>query len=413
MKNAISFNLTTLNNLPILPQQYEVRDTKTPGLILRVNPGGSKTFMLYRRVEGRLMRMKIGRLSDITIEAARNKAQFLNGQIVTGIRPHEIVKEKRRELTFAELFDKYYREHSLLRNKRPQDNKATVSYHLLPKIGNMKLSDIRRSKMKEIFLQQGKARGEQQANRVLNIARAVFNFAIREELFDGKNPCIGIQRFRTKSRDRFLSSDELRRFFKALEHEEEIFRDFFQILLFTGARKSNVLAMKWHDIDFDLKRWRLDEDESKNNEVNIYILADEALDILKRRHKDNEQSPTSSIFVFPSLGNTGHLIDPKKSFARIKERMEVDDIRIHDLRRTLASYMAINNTSLPIIGRALNHKSQVSTQIYARLSMDPVREAINGASNLIKEKKIYPQTFNGESNTLYYHYNSKFVVSYK
>lgn len=144
-----------------------------------------------------------------------------------------------------------------------------------------------------------------------------------------------------------------------------------------------MLQMQYAELDFDLKRWRLSEDQSKNNDVNIYMLSDVALEILQRRFDENNKLDTPSLYVFPGIGSQGHLVDPKKSFARIKKRMGVSDIRIHDLRRTLGSYMAIGNCSLPIIGQALNHKSQDSTVIYARLSKDPVLEAVNAAGRLM------------------------------
>lgn len=90
-------------------------------------------------------------------------------------------------------------------------------------------------------------------------------------------------------------------------------------------------------------------------------------------------------FVFPGESMDGYLKDPKRAFERIKKRMEVSDFRMHDLRRTLGSYMAISGASLPMIGKALNHKSQVSTAIYARLAHDAVADAIETATNAMKQ----------------------------
>lgn len=115
-----------------------------------------------------------------------------------------------------------------------------------------------------------------------------------------------------------------------------------------------------------------------------------AVEILTRRKEKNAKLETPSLYVFPGIGKARHLKDPKKAFQRIRERMGVFDIRIHDLRRTLASYMVINGTSLPIIGKALNHKSQDSTSIYARLSQDPVKDAVNKAVNVMIGKNIKP-----------------------
>lgn len=386
MLTVFSFTKSALEALPFTDTQYEVRDTKTPNLILRVNPGGVKTFMFYRRVRYKNLRVKIGRLTDMSIEAARKQAILLNSGIITGVNPNAIKKEQREELTFNELFEKYYTEHALVRTRRPKENKDAINYHLIPKIGHLKLSDITKQKMKEIHQKLGEDKKNTQANRILNMAGAIFNFGIREEYYKGQNPCAGIRRYKTVSRDRFLSGDELRLFFEALKEEEEIYQDFFMLCLFVGARKMNMLRMKYADISFDLKRWRLSEDETKNGDVNIHVLSDAAINILKRRSEQNKLSAAPSQYVFPGDGINGHLVDPKKSLARIKKRMGVFDFHIHDLRRTLGSYMAITNASMPIIGKALNHKSQVSTEIYARLSQDPILEAVNNAAKMIIDK---------------------------
>jgi len=177
-----------------------------------------------------------------------------------------------------------------------------------------------------------------------------------------------------------------------------LFQDFFMLSLFIGARKMTMLTMKYSDLDLELGRWRLSEEQSKNGDVNIYTLSDSALEILRRRSVQNKLLVTPSEFVFPGEGAAGHLVDPKKSFKRIKRRMGVSDIRIHDLRRTLASYMAINHASLPIIGMALNHKSRASTEIYARLSQEPVKDAINAATEIMrgnqKNNEIIPSSYN-------------------
>lgn len=407
MKSALNFTKSQLEALPILEMQYEVRDTKTTGLILRVNPGGIKTFMFYRRVGYKLLRIKIGRLSDIPIEMARKTAIQLNSQIISGVNPNAIKREKTRELTFKELYQKYYTEHALISTKRPTAIKATIDFHLIPKIGNLKLSDITRQKMKELHLKQGETRGKIEANRVLDMARAVYNFGIREEYYKGENPCSGIKRFKSKSRDRFLSQEELKLFFEALTFEEQIYQDFFQLCLFIGARKTTILTMKYKDIDFSLKRWRLSEDETKNEDVNIHVLCDAAMQILQRRYDLNKHSPAPSIYVFPGNGLQGHLVDPKKSLNRIKNRMGVFDFHIHDLRRTLGSYMAITNASMPIISKALNHKSQVSTAIYARLSQEPIIEAVNNAAKMIIDKAKLKNSF-----YLPAFYQSKVVINF-
>jgi integrase len=85
--------------------------------------------------------------------------------------------------------------------------------------------------------------------------------------------------------------------------------------------------------------------------------------------------------VFPGRGKTGHLVEPKTAWARILKRAGLQNLRLHDLRRTLGSWQAATGASLPIIGKSLGHKSLAATQVYARLNLDPVRAAVNTATD--------------------------------
>jgi len=386
MQKHINFTKAGLDTLSPIDRPYEVHDTKLPGLCLRVNSGGSKTYILLRKIAGSAERIKIGRYPDISIETARKQATILNGKIANGYRPREFNIARKSELLFRELFHLYYTQHSLLHTKRPKEYKELVDLHLIPRIGNLRIGDIRFEKMRAIHAEIGEINGKYQANRVISFANAIFNFGLKEREYKGENPCFGIKKFKVKSRDRFFTEKELLAFFEALKEEDEIYKDFFTLSLFIGARKSTMLGMKFNDLNFEINRWRVAEDETKNSEVNIHMLSDEAVWILKKRYDANKASIKPSAYVFPGEAASGHLENPKKAFKRVKKRMGVDDIRIHDLRRTLGSYMAINGASMPIIGKALNHKSQVSTEIYARLSQVPVFNAINHATKHMVNK---------------------------
>jgi integrase len=171
-----------------------------------------------------------------------------------------------------------------------------------------------------------------------------------------------------------LQPDELPRFFEALANEpNEAARDFFMISLLTGARKSNTLAMCWKDISFASATWRIEV--TKNDDAQTVHLPQQAIDILTTR-KWKSESP----WVFEGKDKSGHLADPKKAWARILEEANINDLRIHDLRRTLGSYQAATGANGYIIGKSLGHRSQQSTAIYARLNLDPVRESVNKAT---------------------------------
>jgi len=395
MAYEINFTKTSIAELGPAMKQYEVRDIRTPGLQVVVYPTGAKTFMFCKKKMGRNIKIKIGRATDVSVETARKQADILRIQVDQNDYLDESLQEKLPEPTFNELYQRYYNEYALLHTKRPNDLRKLLNLHIMPRIGNNKYSSITKARMKEIHREIAETCGRYTSNRAVAMVRAVFNFGLNEEIIKGENPCVGVKLFKQRKRDRFLSRKELELFFDALSFVDKIYQDFFRLALFVGARKATLLAMRYDEIDFDLKQWRLSEDKSKNNDINFYVLPDLAIEIILERKAMNEKLDKPSNFVFPGDGPKGHLVEPKKAFRKIKWLMGVADITIHDLRRTLASYMAISNTSLPIIGKALNHKSQASTEIYARLSHEPVRQAVSSAVDSMMQKKP-KQTFYGE-----------------
>jgi integrase len=221
----------------------------------------------------------------------------------------------------------------------------------------------------------GKEKGQYAANRVRSLISSMFNRANKMNLWEGKNPVLGVKKFKEKSRERFLGTEEVGSFLEALEQEVSPTRDFFYIALFTGVRKSNILSMRWEDINFEEALWTIPE--TKNGEALSVPLTDEVIHVLSARER-NQESP----YVFPGKGKTGHLIETKSVWNRVLQRAGIKDVRIHDLRRTFGSWQAIAGSSTTIIGKSLGHKNVQTTAIYARLNMDSVR---NSAKRAVQE----------------------------
>jgi integrase len=168
-------------------------------------------------------------------------------------------------------------------------------------------------------------------------------------------------------------------FFRALAKEEnETLRDYVLLSLFTGARQANVLGMKWEEIDFRGGVWHIPE--TKNGTPHLIPLTSESMAILRRR---KDQANTLDEFVLATTNKLGHLSHPKTGWKRILKRAGIKNLRMHDLRRTLGSWQAATGASLTVIGKTLNHKSPTSTAIYARLTLEPVRTAVDTATKAI------------------------------
>jgi integrase len=237
-----------------------------------------------------------------------------------------------------------------------------------------KLSVITKQEIQLIHEKIKKENGLYQANRMLGRIHIIYNKAI-EWGWEGINHASGIKKFKEKSRDRFLHPDELPRFFESVNNEpNSTIRDYIYVSLFTGARKSNVLAMKWDDINFERCEWLIPE--TKNGDSLRLHLTEKVIGILKKRLELNANSK----WVFESIGKTGHLVEPKSGWKRILQKADIKDLRLHDLRRTLGSWQAATGANSYIIGRSLGHKNPQSTAIYARLSIDPIKDSVEKAT---------------------------------
>ncbi len=431
----ISFSKERLAALP-LPEagkRATYHDTKIQGLQLRVSPTGIKTFSVYRRMKGgQPERVTLGRFPAMTVEQARRQAAAINAEIEAGANPAAVRRAVREEPTFAEMFEQFLagkrkRDGSPISERTKRDYSDVLRLYLEP-IKSRKLSHVARQDVKAIHAKVSK-KSAAQADRALAVVSSVFNFAADLELFEGTNPASRIQKNPAPSRDRFAQAAELPYLFAAIG--ESSLSDFFLLALLTGARRSNVQAMAWRDLDLDGCIWRIGM--TKNGTPQNVTLSPEAVAALRARKGTTGTSP----FVFPGEGKTGHLVEPKKAWAAVllraslrrlldhleglgkltaEERQQAEqriaeapaaaakryqaiaaalgiepalydmtDLRIHDLRRTLGSWQAKTGASMAIIGKSLNHKTHQATAIYARLDLDPVRQSVETATSAMLE----------------------------
>ncbi len=348
-------------------------DTGEKGLVLLVSNGGAKTFYLYMRINGQPKRVKLGAFPSLSIENARKEARTNKGLVAQGKDPHAEKQRKRTEGSLSKFFHEQYLELHARKHNRTWEQDRSNFERLLSPLHNKSLSDITRNDIQAIHSAIGKKNGEYIANRILALLHSIFNKAV-EWGWQGTNPVYGVKKFKERSRERFLQPEELPRFFEALEAEpNRDMCDYFMMLLLTGARRRNVGAMRWKDISLELACWTIPE--TKNGESYTVNLPQDAVNLLKNREHTKETG-----WVFPSAtSKSGHLEEPKSAWKRLLKRAGIEDLRIHDLRRTLGSYQAISGASGFIIGKSLGHKSSAATEIYARLNSDPVRESVEKA----------------------------------
>ncbi len=374
------FSVNRLRKLPV-PDRGRVYhyDERTAGLCVCVTHTGTQTFYVYRKIDGRPQRMRLGKFPDVSIDAARKAASEFSGEIAAGRDPAAERKARRESPTLESLFSHWWETHSKPHKKTWADDKRIFEKYLGTH-RNRRLAKIAKADVQRWHTALGTDCGPYQANRVRALLSAMYGVAA-DLGFDGPNPCNGVRKFKEESRERFLLPDEMQTFFGALAEEEPLWRDFFLLLLLTGARRGNVAKMAWEELDLDRAVWYLPGREMKGGVPVAVVLPEPAVAILQGRR---EADPDGA-WVFPSKVTDGPIDDPRKAWARIRERSGLTDLRMHDLRRSLGSWQAAMGTSLQIIGKSLGHRDHKATQIYSRLQLDPVRESVNQATSAMIE----------------------------
>jgi integrase len=214
------------------------------------------------------------------------------------------------------------------------------------------------------------------ANRALALLSKMMNLAEKWGVRpDGTNPCRHVERFKEKRRQRFLSSAELVELGKVLvkverenvEHSSVV--PALRLLMLSGARRGEILGLKWEHIDWEHNCLRLPESKTGAKTIHLNPPALEVLEGLRKRRKND------SPWALPGRVKGNPLVGLPHAWQRIRRRAKLGDLRIHDLRHSFASVAAASNMSLPIIGALLGHTQPQTTQRYAHLAADPLREA--------------------------------------
>src|SRR5574338_278301 len=367
MGNRFKFTKGGLQALepPAAGARLTVYDTDVPKLALRMTHTGARAFYVVKRAGTSMVWVKLGSFPDMTVERARVEAQKVLGEFASGANPAEAKRAFKAEPTLSEFFTEYGERHGAKKRAWCDDQQRFRDYREKP-LGGRKLSTISRDMIARILSDAEKAgKSVATVRNIRALASGVFAKAVEWGYLDA-NPAQGVKVAGKKvSRDRFLQADELPRFFEALAEEpNEAMRDFVLLALLTGARRSNLCAMHWREINLNAGVWRIPR--TKNDEPQAVTLCPEAVAILEAR-KDT----TSGGFVFPGPGKTGHIQEPKKAVMRVMARAGIPYGRTGE--------------PLAIIGKSLNHKRQQATAIYARLDLDPVRQAVNTATAAMLE----------------------------
>jgi integrase len=372
----------------------KIYDSQVKSLGLKLLPNGRRVFFWWRSVGGVPTWRTIGDSPQIMLGDARSKAQSYDIMLANWKKdgcpppnPFDKPVSSAAVPTFRELVEAYIvnhlRENSLNAKRAEYGTRQAVkkrfSAWLDRPIDKITVEDV-------LAVKQACGKKKYAIRAHVQFVSTIFNWAAGER--DGRinfwqveNPAKDISVPKKEKRKRFLQPEEMVKFNAELGKEEhKVLRDVLTLLLATGARKGNVFEMRWTDISFELKRWHVPM--SKSGEGYEVQLMPAALKVLERRRREIAKEEP---FVFPAHSKSGHVTDVKKQWTAFRKRCGFPDVRLHDLRRTRGSYLAISGVSLQQIGAVLGHKSLGSTEVYARLHADATAKALETGDAMMKK----------------------------
>lgn len=390
-------------------------DTDVKGFALRVTPGGAKSFLLDYRADGRQRRITIGSFPDWSVQAARTAAKKLKKDVDGGLDPMEQRHAGRLAPTLHDVWERYQIEHLPRKAVRAQaDERSMWQKIILPRLGKLKIRSIDADHIDELHRDVTNVRGTPvRANRVVEVLRRALNLAIRWKWLTD-NPASGVRKNIEEKRNRFLDRTEIAALAQALnEHSEPVSANAIKLLMLTGARRGEVLGATWDMFDLENGIWTKPSAHTKQRRIHRVPLSGPALRLLAEikdasAHTAKTAGIPASAYVFP--GHDGKpLTDVKRSWTTICRKAglavqvrKIDrngrpakgkdgqpsliwqpNVRIHDLRHSFASILVSAGASLPLIGQMLGHTQVQTTQRYAHLFDDPMRDAAETVGKVI------------------------------
>jgi integrase len=316
--------------------------------------------------------MVVGRYGVLTVDQARKKAKSLSVGVSDGADPLQARREERHGNTVGDLCIYFLEQHAKRRKKSWHEDERRSNRHIIPALGRHLVKTVARTDIATLHRRIG-ITSPYEANRVLALLSVMFEFAInqgfREEA--AGNPAKRIEKYPERKRDRWVTPAELPMLVAAIDREIcPYVRTALWLYLLTGARKSEVLTMKWADIDLSRATWR--QPDTKAGRTHYISLSQPVIDLLSQTPRQ-ENNP----YIICGLKEGSHRVNIDKAWRRVRKAAGIEDVRLHDLRRTVGSWLAQAGNSLHLIGRVLNHSNASTTQVYAHFAEDHVKHALS------------------------------------
>ena len=366
----------------------EIFDSEIRGFYVDVLASGRKSFRLRYRYEKKLRVVTLGDTRYITTEEARLLVISLLRKAKQGVDPQAPAVSEAGPLLKDFFTDKYLP--YVKSYKRSWDtDESMIRNHIVPKLGGMSMGRVTPPDI-AVFVELMKAENYATGtcNRALVLLRYGYSLAIRWKLpgVNG-NPVKEIRNIKEDNKiERYLTEEKTKALLESVrQSESEMLQYIVLFLIYTGARKREVLDARWRDIDWGQRSWRIPK--TKSGKVRHVPLSSGAMNVLDHlRHRIREGFlDEQAIFANPKTGEP--FVSFFYSWNNARIRAGLPDFRIHDLRHSFASYLVNAGRSLYEVQELLGHADIKTTSRYAHLS----RERLVAAVEMVPQIEIGPR----------------------
>ena len=361
-------------------RDYIIWDDAIPSFGLRIFASGRRSYLVQYRKAGRTKRFTLGAHGHLTAEEARTKARKLLSAITDGADPSGDRKRARNLPIIGALCDRYIEEH-LPTNKAStaKEHKRLVERRIRPTFGTTRVDGITRQNVRDWH--QGMKAIPYEANRSLAVLSKILSLAVNDWGSMSENPCLGMKRHPEKARNRYFTDDEFKRIGEALATAENTLAlptsalIAIRLLALTGLRASEVLGLRWADID--LQRGAIYLRDAKAGERAVSIGAITVAFLADLDRKSEFVAPGTSADTPLSLSTL------EKSWATIRDAAKLTNARLHDLRHSVGTLAAQTGANAFMVRDKLGHRTLAMTGRYVERNTDSLRHLSDQVENRI------------------------------
>jgi integrase len=320
----------------------------------------------------------------MTLEKARELALQDAAKVAQGEDPR--VPES-SAVTVREFSQRYLDEYAKVHKKASsaEEDQRMLDKYVLPPWGHLPVVHITPQDVQRMHHHH--RRTPYQANRILALLSKFFHQAevwgVREPR---TNPTMYVKKYKEQRRERVLTGEEFAKLAEGLVEsagsETEGDRKaaaIIRLLIFTGARKSEIVKLRWEHVDFDTNTLRLPDSKTGRKVIHLNT---HAAEILRKEYSEETEG-----WVFPGTwARHKPFAGLQRCWEKIVHKAGLDDVRIHDLRHHFGSMAAGGGLALPLIGALLGHRRSATTERYAHVQADPQKMAVERVGRLLEEK---------------------------